>query len=386
MRRPLRAEQIPKSRVLACYSYTDLINCDSAYDGFSGLVGGSEKVSPKIFDREALCAWVGVERSAGHKIGFTCGAFDILHAGHVEYLTQARSCCDRLIVGVNSDSSIQQYKSPLRPINQEQHRLFVVAGLEAVDAVTLMPETRPSSLIQLLKPDIYIKGGDYNPNELESKPLVESYGGRAICIPMTFNTSTSATLERAAAIQLHAAPFRDQNNRTRRVAFLDRDGTLIRDIPFLHDPARVELLPGVLDGLKALQEAGFTLVMVTNQQGIGLGYYTEHDFVEVNRALFRKLAPADIRISRIYYCPHSYADPCRCRKPGTLLIEQALSYFGVAPENCYFFGDSAADCIAAKGIGCRSVIVSEHSCEARCDYRAPSFDDGARWVIATEFS
>jgi rfaE bifunctional protein nucleotidyltransferase chain/domain len=340
------------------------------------------EVSRKIFEREALAAWVADQRSMGHRIGLTCGAFDLLHAGHVEYLTRAREQhCERLIVAVNSDTSIQTYKSPLRPVNTQEHRLFVVAGLEAVDAVTLMPETRPAALIELLKPDVYIKGGDYTPENLRSKPLVESYAGRVVCIPITFDTSVSAIIERASAIALHAAAPEFRLDRERRLAFLDRDGTLIRDVPFLHDPALVELMPGVPEGLKALQDAGFTLVMVTNQQGIGLGYYTESDFIEVNRALFRQLAPAGIRISRIYYCPHSLADQCTCRKPGSLLLKQALSYYAAAPEHCCFAGDSPADCIAAQAVGCASILVSAQGSETRCSYSTALFSDAVRWIL-----
>jgi rfaE bifunctional protein nucleotidyltransferase chain/domain len=317
----------------------------------------------------------------GYRIGLTCGAFDLLHAGHVEYLTRAREHCDRLIVAVNSDASVQSYKNPLRPVNKQEHRLYVVAGLAAADAVTLMPETRPVALLELLKPDVYIKGGDYTPDELQSKPIVESYGGRVVCIPIAFDTSTSDMLERAAAIELHAAVPELTRAAEPRLAFLDRDGTLIRDIPFLHDPALVELMPGVLEGLKALQDAGFTLVMVTNQQGIGLGYYTERDFIEVNRALFRQLAPAGVRISRVYYCPHSYADECHCRKPGSLLLQEALTYYRAAPERCYFIGDSAADCIAARSVGCPSVLVPREPSQAPCNYSAESFGDAVRWII-----
>ncbi len=84
--------------------------------------------------------------------------------------------------------------------------MFVVAGLEAVDAVTLMPETRPTALIQLIQPEFYIKGGDYALEKLESKPLVESYGGRVLCIPVVFETGTTAILKRATDLELHVRP------------------------------------------------------------------------------------------------------------------------------------------------------------------------------------
>ncbi len=257
----------------------------------------------------------------------------------------------------------------------------MIAALEAVHAVTLMHEVRPAALIELLKPDVYVKGGDYSEAQLRSKDLIESYGGRVICIPITFPTSTSEILERAAALSLHEQAPRLARSVEHRLVFLDRDGTLIRDVPFLHDPSLVELMPGVLEGLRALEDAGFTLVLITNQQGIGLGYYTESEFIEVNRALLRLLAPAGINISRIYYCPHSQADLCPCRKPGSLLVENALQYFGAKPERCYLIGDSPADCVAGQRAGVRSILVSAAHAGEECSYSARSFMDGVNWIM-----
>lgn len=337
----------------------------------------------KILDREAIRAWVSAQRSSGKKIGFTCGAFDILHAGHVEYLTQARAYCDALIVAVNSDRSIRTYKSALRPINREEHRMAVVAALAVVDAVTLMEETRPSDLIELLKPDVYIKGGDYSAGNLRSKPLVEAYGGQVVCIPINTHISTTAILERAAVLEQHEKAEKAAAPQEPRLIFLDRDGTLIRDVPFLHDGSRVELMPGVPEGLRELQDAGFRLVMITNQQGIGLGYYSEAEFIEVNQALFRQLAPAGIKISRIYYCPHSLAEECDCRKPGKLLLEKAVRYFGAKYSSCYLIGDSISDCQAAASVGCPSVLISEKSgTDSPCSYCAASFKDAVEWILA----
>jgi rfaE bifunctional protein nucleotidyltransferase chain/domain len=341
-----------------------------------------ERLRAKILDREAIQAWASAQHAAGKQVGFTCGAFDILHAGHVEYLTRARGYCDALMVAVNSDRSIQSYKSALRPINKQEQRLKVVAALEAVDAVTLMEETRPAGLIELLKPDVYIKGGDYAAGNLRSKPLVESYGGRVVTIPIDSDTSTTAILERAALLELHERIAPGARTQEPRLVFLDRDGTLIRDVPFLHDPARVEVMPGVLDGLKALQETGFTLVVITNQQGIGLGYYGETEFFQVNQALFRQLAPAGIKIARVYYCPHSLAEGCDCRKPGKLLLERAVKYFHTKPDLCYMVGDSIGDCEAAASAGCASILISEKSVtDVPCSYRASSFREAADWIV-----
>src|SRR5579875_3414899 len=105
----------------------------------------------KIYSLEQLLIEVDRWRAAGFSIGFTCGAFDLLHVGHVDYLAQARTLCDRLIVAVNSDASVRSYKGQLRPINNEGRRTRVVAALAAVDAVILMNDSRPESLLGQLR-------------------------------------------------------------------------------------------------------------------------------------------------------------------------------------------------------------------------------------------
>jgi rfaE bifunctional protein nucleotidyltransferase chain/domain len=311
----------------------------------------------KILSLEQMDEWVAIERAAGRRIGFTCGSFDLLHAGHVQYLGAARELCDRLIVAVNSDASVARYKNPLRPIVPERERMYVVAGLAAVDAVTLMEEDRPLSLLLRWKPDLYIKGGDYSADALRSGDAVREYGGKVEVIRSGFETSTSKLIERVGALAAHGEPESAATQSFRGLVLLDRDGTLIRNVPFLHDPAKVEILPGVIDGLLKLQATGLRLAIVTNQQGIGLGYYAVQDFIALNQRLLRELGARGIRISKIYFCPHSLADQCSCRKPATGMITRAMRDFDVTPEQTYLVGDSDDDMQAGAYAACRTVRV-----------------------------
>ncbi len=188
-----------------------------------------------------------------------------------------------------------------------------MAALAASDCVTVLEEDRPLSLIQRWKPDLYIKGGDYHASSLRSAGAVESYGGKVLVIPAQFDSSSTAMLERIQALAVHAAPERLAVHHPAGLVLLDRDGTLIRDASF--DPTQVELLPGVVEALRDLQAAGFRLCMVTNQQGIGLGYFGYREFVDSNRKLLGLLGKQGIAIAKIYFCPHSVADSCDCRKP-----------------------------------------------------------------------
>ena len=335
-------------------------------------------IASKLLSHDEVDLWVGAERAGGRRIGFTCGSFDILHAGHAQYLAKARAACDRLLVAVNSDASVRRYKSALRPINPERERMYVVGALAAVDAVTSLDEDRPLSLLLRWKPDLYIKGGDYQSSSLRSAGAVEAYGGRVLVIGSDFAASTSAVLDRAAAVSAHAEPERLAATAPRGLVLLDRDGTLIRDVSFLGDPAGVELLPGVGEGLAALQAQGFRLAILTNQQGIGLGYYTPREMIAVHQELFRKLAPFGVRISKIYFCPHSAADQCDCRKPEAALVRRAMRDFAMDAGRVFVVGDLAGDAAAGKAAGCRTVLVGANPGDA--DYRAADFADAARWI------
>jgi rfaE bifunctional protein nucleotidyltransferase chain/domain len=316
---------------------------------------GPAATSEKILSVDQVDSWVEAERAAGHRIGFTCGAFDILHAGHAQYLAEARASCDRLLVAVNSDESIQRYKNPLRPVNPWKERALLVAALAASDCVTVLEEDRPLTLIQRWKPDLYIKGGDYNASSLRSAGAVESYGGKVLVIPAQFDASSTAMLERIQALAVHATPERLAAHPPAGLVLLDRDGTLIRDASF--DPTQVELLPGVVEALRDLQAAGFRLCLVTNQQGIGLGYFGYREFVDSNRKLLGLLGKQGIAIAKIYFCPHSMADSCDCRKPAPGLILRALREQNMEPDRCFVIGDAVSDMEAAQAAGCTGLYV-----------------------------
>lgn len=311
----------------------------------------------KIRSLDDTDTWVREQRAAGLRIGFTCGAFDLLHAGHVQYLAGAREKCDRLLVAVNSDESIQRYKSPLRPINPWKQRALVVASLESVDCVASLDEDRPRELIERWLPEFYIKGGDYRVGSLRSSEIVAKYGGETVFIPIEFESSTTRVIEYIQALEKHALPERFNNVEPSGLVLLDRDGTLVRDAIF--DPQSIELLDGVLEGLKALSSAGFRLCLLTNQQGIGYGYFGYRDFVDGNRALLRVLGKAGILIRKIYFCPHSLADRCECRKPGTALLRRAMSEQGVEPERTFLIGDAKTDVQAANLARCHGLYVGE---------------------------
>ena len=135
-------------------------------------------------------------REKGGKIVFTNGCFDILHAGHVRYLKQARAAGDVLVLGLNSDTSVRKIKGNRRPIVPEEERAEVVASLKAVDYVTLFEETTPLKLIEFLKPDVLVKGADWREEEIAGRDSVLSWGGRIELIPLVEGASTTNIVEK----------------------------------------------------------------------------------------------------------------------------------------------------------------------------------------------
>ena len=144
----------------------------------------------------SLAVWR--ERQEG-RVVFTNGEFDLLHPGHVDVLVGARARGDVLVVGVNSDASVHRLKGPGRPVRSEGERVYVLAALQAVDAVTLFDQDTPLELVQLLKPDVIVKGGDYSPDTVVGADEVRSRGGEVIIIPLTPGHSTTSTIERLRA-------------------------------------------------------------------------------------------------------------------------------------------------------------------------------------------
>jgi D-sedoheptulose 7-phosphate isomerase len=127
---------------------------------------------------------------------FTNGCFDLIHPGHVDLLTKARALGDKLVVGINSDRSVRTIKGSGRPLQSEESRKAVLMGLKPVDEVLIFDEPTPERIIQEVRPDVLVKGGDWKPNEIIGSDLVQSYGGKVVSIPLTPGFSTSAIAEK----------------------------------------------------------------------------------------------------------------------------------------------------------------------------------------------
>ena len=134
-------------------------------------------------------------RAQSGRVVFTNGVFDLLHVGHIDLLSAARALGDRLIIGLNSDKSVHRLKGPTRPVRSEAERAYVLAALEAVDAVTVFEQDTPLELVVALHPDVLVKGGDYSLDTIVGRSEVESWGGRVQVVPLTPGQSTTRIIE-----------------------------------------------------------------------------------------------------------------------------------------------------------------------------------------------
>jgi D-beta-D-heptose 7-phosphate kinase/D-beta-D-heptose 1-phosphate adenosyltransferase len=162
-------------------------------------VGQASASIDKVLSRDALGHELESRRRLGQRVAFTNGCFDVLHAGHVQYLQEARAQADLLVVGLNSDASVRALKGNDRPIQPVEARARVLAGLQAVDLIVVFDETTPLELIQALRPDVLVKGADYRKHEVVGGDFVESYGGRVHLAVLREGYSTSRLIARLRA-------------------------------------------------------------------------------------------------------------------------------------------------------------------------------------------
>jgi D-glycero-beta-D-manno-heptose 1-phosphate adenylyltransferase len=158
-----------------------------------------KNIQLKIKDAKTLQHSLEIWRLAGDKIVFTNGCFDLLHYGHLHYLSAAKDLGDRLIVGLNSAASVRRLKGPSRPINDELTRIYTLASLQFIDAVVVFEEDTPLNLILSVQPDILVKGGDWQPHQIVGSEEVIKKGGSVRSLPFVDGYSTTNIFKRLTA-------------------------------------------------------------------------------------------------------------------------------------------------------------------------------------------
>jgi rfaE bifunctional protein nucleotidyltransferase chain/domain len=298
----------------------------------------------KIYDSNLLLEKLS---KLSRPLVFTNGVFDVLHRGHVTYLQDARALGGSLIVALNSDASAKRLgKGPDRPLNKAEDRAAVISALESVSAVTYFDEKTPVELIKKLMPDIYVKGGDYDMSTLEETRIVSEWGGLSIAIPFLEGYSTTALVNRI------------RHPPTRKAAFLDRDGVINIDRGYVHTWDQFTFVDGAIDAMRRLRDAGYMLVIVTNQSGIARGMYDEHQYKTLTDQMCAQLNAAGATIEAVYHCPHHpegiipiFTKDCECRKPKPGLLLKAAADLNLSLKDSFMVGDKPTDIEAARAAG-----------------------------------
>jgi D-glycero-D-manno-heptose 1,7-bisphosphate phosphatase len=171
----------------------------------------------------------------------------------------------------------------------------------------------------------------------------------------------------------------------KRFVLVDRDGTINVEKDYLSDPAGLELIPGAAEGLRALAKLGLGLVVVTNQSGIGRGYFSLETLETIHRRLRDMLTAEGITLDGVYFCPHGPEDDCDCRKPLPGMVVQAAQELGFDPKQAFVIGDKAADVDLGRAVGAKSILVRtgygrQHEGKCRPDHVADDLLAAAQWI------
>ena len=327
----------------------------------------------KIKSQKAV---IGVARSLrrrGKKIITVNGSFDLLHAGHVDFLESAKKAGGTLIVLLNSDASVSCYKGPGRPIHKEYDRAKVLAALSSVDYVVIFHELNPKALLSRMKPDVHCVGSDWGKDCVEAE-AVRANGGRIKLIKLENGLSSSGVIQKIG------------NAKSIRAVFLDRDGTINHDKKgYMHKKEDFKLIPGAHEALKKLSASDYKIIIVTNQGGIGKGYYTLREMHALHDWMLKDFAKKGIRIDEVYFCPHHPDDNCGCRKPMPGMLLKAAKKFGLNLSQSWMIGDKESDIGAGREANTKTIklpgpVSKQH--KTKPDYYAKNLLEAVNIVLS----
>lgn len=282
----------------------------------------------------------------GKKVVTYNGSFDLLHFSHINTLKEAKSQGDVLIVLVNSDKSVKSYKGPNRPIIPQKERAEALAALEWVDYISIFDEINPKAILAKIKPNLHCCGRDWGKDCIE-REVVEKNGGRIHVLKWTKDFSTTKLIKKV--LDIYSKP-------EVKAVFLDRDGTInINEPEHLYKIKDFKFSPYAISALSKLSKTDYKIIILTNQSGIGRGYFKEKDLKKLHSWLFEKLNRNGIRIDKFYYCPHRPENNCFCRKPKIGLLKSAVKDFAISLNKSWIIGDSPRDIIMGREANVKTI-------------------------------
>jgi len=350
-----------------------------------------------IKDRKELQAISVSLHQQGRRIVTTNGVFDLVHVGHIRFLQFCKSQGDILMVGVNADSSVKQFKGDKRPILPDEDRAELVAALFCVDYVHVFSERTPETWLDIVKPAVHVKAGDYTLDREKESPktkvwerdVVEKNGGICCLAPLNQGKSTTAIISKIVDV------YGNLKTEKARAVFLDRDGTIIQDKGYMHKVEDLEFISGAVDALKKLSDSGFKLIVLSNQSGLARGVFTDVEYERFHQHFISYLAENGVKIDGVYMCPHhplgsreDISKDCMCRKPRPGMIISALKEHNIDLEKSFVVGDKTGDILLGNNIGIRAVLVktgkggSDGEFEAKAACTVTSIIEAADWILS----
>lgn len=306
----------------------------------------------KIKTQEEITDIVKDLKKQGKKIATYNGSFDLLHLGHIRALEEASLQGDVLIVLLNSDKSVKSYKGPTRPIVKEQERAETLSAIESVDYIVIFDEINPKEILNIIKPDIYVSGADWGKNCIE-REVVEKNGGEVYVLGWVDGLSTSGLIERI--LKVNSIPLV-------KAVLIDRDGTInVNDPEYTHKIEDFKFTEKAIEALQWLTTTDYKIIIHTNQSGIARGYYTEEDFQKLNEWMLGVFKEKNIRIDKIYHCPHhaDFTGDCECRKPKPGMFLQAVEDFSISLAKSWVIGDGKGDIIAGREVNAKTIKIGK---------------------------
>lgn len=302
----------------------------------------------KIKTQKEIVRLARILKRKKKKIVTYSGSFDILHLGHIKSLAEAKGQGDVLIVLLNSDKSVRAYKGPLRPIIPQKERAETLAAFECVDYIIIFNELTPKKILSEIKPQVHCNGPDWGKNCVE-RAVIEENGGKVYVLRKVGGQSTSGLI---------ANILKGYSRSDIKAVFLDRDGTINNyEPPYISKIKDFKFLPGALSALQKLSKTDYKIFIITNQSGIGRGYFKKADLEKLHKWMLNQMKKRTIRLDKVYYCSHKSEDNCSCRKPATGMLEKAMREFNISLSKSWVVGDRETDVRTGKEANTKTIKI-----------------------------
>jgi len=257
-----------------------------------------------------------------------------------------------LIIFLNTDESIKRYKGPVHPIIPWEERAWMLAGLESTNHIIPLNDLTPNAVLEEIKPDVHCNGSDYGENCIE-KETVEKNGGKIHILEWKEGFSTTNLIKKIKEL-----PDKPEA----KAVFLDRDGTINDNGQgYVYKIEDLKFLPEAIPALQRLSKTDYKIIILTNQSGIGRGYFSEEEMQNFHIQMLDDLKSKGIRIDKIYFCPHHPDDQCSCRKPSIGLLEKAVRDFGINLSKSWVVGNEDKDILMGKRANTRTILVDQNN-------------------------